>query len=151
METNETIMSMLEAWLKEMDKAYQTNLENGGAADADHESYIHLMSDTINLIKSQEKDIEKLDNKNKTLKADKTKLNKDIKELKLEIDTLIKSGIRANSIADWINHCNDIKSKAIQELMFNLNEEMGAYSNAGHDLDVYAWLKEYTKGIIGEE
>lgn len=44
----------------------------------------------------------------------------------------------------------EIKSEAIKELMFNLNGDISAYSNAGHDLDVYAWLQNYAKKWVGE-
>jgi hypothetical protein len=34
--------------------------------------------------------------------------------------------------------------------MFNLNGDISAYSNAGHDLDVYAWLQNYAEKTVGE-
>ena len=42
------------------------------------------------------------------------------------------------------------RAEAIKELMFNLDNEISTYSSAGHDLNVYAWLKNYVKEMVGD-
>ncbi len=68
-----------------------------------------------------------------------------------EIERLEK---QLNSKYKWENMLDkkikEVKSEAIKELMFNLDNEISTYSSAGHDLNVYAWLKNYTKERLGE-
>ena len=52
---------------------------------------------------------------------------------------------------------SEIKAEAVKEfakeLMYNLDGDIEAYANAGHSLNVYAWLKGYLvcKGAIKAE
>ena len=45
----------------------------------------------------------------------------------------------------------EAKAEAIKELMFNLDEEISTYSSNGKGLNVYAWLKNYVKEMVGED
>lgn len=52
----------------------------------------------------------------------------------------------------YVKGYNDGIKEFAEELMFNLDEEIGAYANAGHGLNVYEWLYNYlrSKGIVKE-
>ncbi len=73
-----------------------------------------------------------------------SKLSDLINRQKAEIDQFADIGkmyseVRAEAIRDFA-----------EELIFNLNEDISAYSNAGHGLNVYSWLTNYliSKGAI---
>lgn len=74
-----------------------------------------------------------------------------INRQKVEIERLkeiAESPILGKLVHVWKNEA--IKEFA-KELMFNLDEEIGAYSNAGHSLNVYAWLNAYMSEKVGED
>lgn len=77
---------------------------------------------------------------------------------KAEIERLQKAGEEAVSCFHRMESLYNIKrvelkvakAEAIKELMFNLDNEISTYSSAGKDLNVYAWLKNYAKEMVGE-
>ena len=69
---------------------------------------------------------------------------------KVVIDEEAMRNIVKEKAAEFELDIASIKTEAIKELMFNLDEEISTYSSAGHDLNVYAWLKNYAKVKVGE-
>ena len=42
----------------------------------------------------------------------------------------------------------DIRERTIEDLMFNLDNEISTYRSEGKDLNIYAWLKNYAKEMV---
>lgn len=72
-----------------------------------------------------------------------------IKRQQEEINNLQKRIVFWREDMDY--HPERERAKAIKELMMNLDGELLDYSNAGHSLDIYEWLQNYIKEMLGEE
>lgn len=99
--------------------------------------YIHEQQEVIDDLK------DKYNKKGLTLNiaVDKEQIEKSVQECMRDYE-LQFNGIRNGEINEFA-----------EELIFNLEEDIGAYANAGHTLNVYQWLYSYlrSKGAIKEE
>ena len=99
--------------------------------------YIHEQREVIDDLK------DKYNKKGLTLNiaVDKEQIEKSVQECMRDYELQI-NGIRNGEINEFA-----------EELIFNLEEDIGAYANAGHTLNVYQWLYSYlrSKGAIKEE
>ena len=86
---------------------------------------------TIDLINRQQAEIEELTAAKKTY------------------ENIIKNSFFEAAGVD-IDPLAEIKAEAIKELMLNLDGEISTYISNGKDLNVYAWLKDYTKKMVGD-
>lgn len=103
--------------------------------------YIEVRKQVLDLINRKNSRIAELTEENNRQKAKIELLDKTIACKRNQIDGLTK----------LLKRADEIKAEAIKELMFNLDEEISTYSSAGHDLNVYEWLKNYVKEMVGEK
>jgi hypothetical protein len=69
-----------------------------------------------------------------------------------EIERLKNSGIRANSVEDWLDYCNGLKAEAIKEYMKILEEKLSQntdISNVGYQSIIFDMEQGY-KEMVGE-
>lgn len=113
--------------------------------EADCISADALEKHALDLINRQEAEIERLKAENEQLGNDVDRKLKYIYELEAKIENH-----KDECLTIYARGLYEGETEAIKELMFNLKGDISAYSNAGHDLDVYAWLQNYAKEMVGE-
>ena len=79
------------------------------------------------------------------------RLLKENQILSTNADTAFQDGLNEaqDLYAEQIR--KEIKAEAVKELMFNLDNEISTYISNGKGLNVYAWLKNYVKEMVGEQ
>ena len=122
----------------------------------------NLAEIALDLINRQQAEIENYSRNNRSLTEAVTEMQTALKKQSAKIERLKEcpkcvyeytgemTDYCSQSPCPNFKTVDEIKAEAIKELMFNLDEEISTYSSNGKDLNVYTWLKNYVKEMVGD-